>query len=454
MLTQHRHPAPGSTTTTRPTRQFRRTGILTLLALSLAACSGGGGSSTPPTVGSVIVQVTNSAGVPISGAGVALSAGGANPSDPNSDPNGEVTFQNAIAGPRVVSASKPGYFLATRDFNLAAGSVTKVTLILDSVTKATPVVLATHPTASSDGKSLTVDVDMAVLDENGTPWQTLTASDFEAYGAGGEGDYGTWVVDALGHSVTGYTAQVDRRTISFVAARSRPATATAVLLEQSAEMANFDPTGQRLKAVNRFFESITPPDTVTLGTYQGIANSPVLKTYGGFTSDGASLATTVSGLAGQEQGGNPLETAVAEMIQFAGSNAAAGPIEAQRAVVVLTSSFPGYPTNHNRQAFLEAVDTGQIPVVIIGRDWSDAEAWITARTGGAFVLAQYPEQLPVVFRSLGEIVGRSLAFNRVRIVLDAGKAGVFVAGSTVTVLMSVDVGPQTELKWIPVAVRI
>jgi hypothetical protein len=142
------------------------------------------------------------------------------------------------------------------------------------------------------------------------------------------------------------------------------------------------------------------------------------------------------------------------MIKFAAANAAAGPIETQPAVVVLTSSFPGYPTIPDRQAFLEVVDTGQIPVVIIGRDWSDAEPWITARTGGAFVLAQYPEQLPVVFRSLGEIVGRSLAFNRVRIVLDAPKAGVFVAGSTVTVLMSVDVGPQTELKWIPVAVRI
>ena len=55
---------------------------------------------------------------------------------------------------------------------------TDVTLILEHVTEATPVVLGSRALAASDGRSLTVDVDLAVLDENGRAIPTLTAAEF------------------------------------------------------------------------------------------------------------------------------------------------------------------------------------------------------------------------------------------------------------------------------------
>ncbi len=106
MLTRYRDPAPAPTT--RPTIRFIRTAFLTVIALSIAACgSGGGDSSKPPAVGIVIVKVANSAGTPISGAGVSLN-GSVTPSDPLTDANSEVEFKDTLAGEREASAARQG----------------------------------------------------------------------------------------------------------------------------------------------------------------------------------------------------------------------------------------------------------------------------------------------------------------------------------------------------------
>jgi hypothetical protein len=68
--------------------------------------------------------------------------------------------------------------------------------------------------------------------------------------------------------------------------------------------------------------------------------------------------------------------------------------------------------------------------------------------------AGYPTVAARAILNLGEIVGRSLACNRVRLVLDAGRPGVFVPGRRVTVQISVRVGPQTVVEGIPVAARL
>ena len=452
MLTRYRDPARAPAPTTRPTRGLVRTALLTAIVFSLAACSGGSGATPKASpLGTVVIKVTDSAGTPISGASVAINEPLVPPYYPNTDSNGALTLQEG-AGEYSVGAVYKGFRPARREFTVRAGSVTTVDLALEKVTKATPVVLATRSTASSDGKTLSVDVDMAVLDEYGAPWETLTAAEFSAHGLGlGYCEaYGFCLYDSDNRPV-GYVAQVDPRKFSLVPARSQPATAIAVLLDQSAEMAKFDPTRQRLKAVNAFFHGVTPPDVVMLGTYQGVTGKPVIQTYGGFTSDAASLADSVDALGGLEQGSNAVHSAILAMISFVGANPPAGSSELQRTVVAVTSGEPGLWYN---PASFSAVETSDVPVVTIGPYRSLVMVGrVTARSGGALVFADYPEQLAGVFRSLGAIVGRSLAFNRVHMVLDAGKPGVFMPGKIVDVVVSVRVGPQTAIEC-PVAVRI
>lgn len=419
-----------------------RIAFLVIVALTLAAC--GGGDSESPELGAVRLKVTTAAGAPIGGAHVNnLSA-----TPPVTDLNGEVTIKNLLPGEQRADVTKPGYFMATRSFEITSGAVKDVTIALERVTVATPVVLATHSVASNDGKTLTVDVDLALLDENGTSWETLTPSAFEVIG-GGICDNGTCGIDSQGREFH-YTARVDRSTFSFTPARSRPAIAAAVLLEQSAAMTSFDPTGQRLKAVNSFFESITSPDVVALGSYQRVAGRPVLQTYGGFTSDAKVFRTVIDAMSGQEQGSNPRGRAVADMIAFMDANPPAGPDDLQRAVVLVTQGQPKDSTDNE----LPSLAASRVSVVAISARLLYPDPGEYTKIGDAFVLAQDPEQLPVVFRALGSIVGRSLAHNRVRIVLDTTLSGAFAPGSRAMPMMSVRVSAQTVIGWLPITARL
>jgi hypothetical protein len=80
--------------------------------------------------------------------------------------------------------------------------------------------------------------------------------------------------------------------------------------------------------------------------------------------------------------------------------------------------------------------------------------WPSRSKQGANPDAGYATVTARAILNVGEIVGRSLACNRVRLVLDAGRPGVFVPGRHVTVQISVRVGPQTVVEGIPVAARL
>ncbi len=120
----------------RPTARLRPTALLTVIAVSLAACdSANRSAASPPTIGSapvatVIVKVTDPAGAPVRGATVALHAG-VNPADPISDDKGEVVFSDTLAGEREASAGRQGYLTTTQRFVAADGSVTTLNLVIE-----------------------------------------------------------------------------------------------------------------------------------------------------------------------------------------------------------------------------------------------------------------------------------------------------------------------------------
>jgi hypothetical protein len=363
------------------------------------------------------------------------------------DSNGEVTFHGLPAGDGSAVLWGSGYHGAGRRLTVADGSVTKVTVTLEHVTEATPVVLATHPVASNDGMNLTVDVDIAVLDENGRARETLTAADFALLGGC---DWGWCIVDANGTDTNRYyNARVIDATFQPLSTQVRPTIAAAILLDQSDYMAEFDRAGTRLQAVNGFLESVTSPDTVALGSFQGIAATPTLTTYGGFTSDAASLGAAVRALAGRERGTSPLHAALSEMIAFTAANTPAGSSTLQRSVIAVTSAWPTEECTtaatcwQAKRTVTAVAQASGVSVTAIGADGPAAE--LAARTQGAFVNVGDPAQLPVVFNALGSIVGRSLAYTRVRIELDSGQPGTFLPGRTVQGYLQLRIGPDTYL---------
>lgn len=455
------------------------------LTVVLSACGGATGGSpangpqpsqspglvSPPAagpgVGSVTVHVTTSAGTPLPGIEVVLN-GGFDGLIAVTDAAGYARFADLPASDAHASVWARGYHAADSRLVVTPDTDTDLTLILEQATAATPVVLGTHAVPASDGMSLTVDVDIAVLDENGRAIQTLTAAEFSV--SGSDCAFMWCVSDETGYPLLtgGYAANVAAAGFSWhsSAAPSSPPMSAALLLEQDSVMADFDPDRLRLGAVNAFLESVMPPGTVSPASYRGKPPEPVLTTYGPFTSDAAQFRAVIDGLAGQEAGQNPLYEALTDMLRFTAEHAPGGTDDPARALVLVAGggSWPddgclvGWTCAHEaRLAVATSARALGFPIVAIGG--SEPAADIAARTGGAFVAVNDPLQYRVVLGSLGPVVGRTLDYNRVRIVLDSGAVygpldePVFASGHTVWAFMSVRVGPSTSI-WFPVVIPI
>ena len=160
-----------------------------------------------PAVGSVTVEVKTASGMPVPGVGVTLN-GGFDGEAADSDDTGRAHFDKIPAGPASVDTYAPGYHAAARRITVSLPA-TEITLILEPARKATPVVLGTHATPALDGMSVVVDVDVAVLGEDGQSIPTLRASDFSAFSS--DCGFNWCVMDAAGRQLPsgGYYAHVD-----------------------------------------------------------------------------------------------------------------------------------------------------------------------------------------------------------------------------------------------------
>jgi hypothetical protein len=182
---------------------------------------------------------------------------------------------------------------------------------------------------------------------------------------------------------------------------------------------------------------------VALGTYAGVPDAPATTIYGGFTSDTADLRAVVDSLGGKESGFGSVYSAVKDMIAFTAANTAAGSSELQRSVVVVTNTWGSGGNCGAGTECRAAVDTSSaagIPVVAIA-ERDSAAIDVAAHSGGAYALLEDPAQLAPVLRALDSIVGHSLAHNRVRFQLEAGRPGVFVTGGTVYGLLGINGSP-------------
>ena len=476
-MTRHAHPLIGLYPSHPRARRCLHFGvILGCIAMGLSACGGGSSSapnSSPPEVpvadlgrGDVTVRVTSESGTPIKGAEVDLN-GNFDGRTAKTAVDGRVRFSNVPAGEATISAFARGFVLAGLPFVVERDEKTELSVALVRAAKATPVVLATHAVPSEDALKLTVDVDLAVLGEDGLAISTLVATDFSARSS--DCAFMWCVMDAQGAPLLsgGYSAHVDAARFGWHDAPSGPpsASATALLLEQSAPLSGFDPEKRHLAAVNAFLGLLTAPDSVLLASYGGPSQSEVLTTYGPFTSDGALFHDAVEALSSDDGALNPLYAGLDGMLSWTATQAIGG--TAGHKTIVLVSGGWSWPDDDcaanwtcphaSRVAIAEKSRALGIPVVAIGG--KEPAADIAARTGGSSVMISDPEQYAVVLGNLQAIVMRRVGFNRVRLVLDAGAVygsqaeRTFESGNTVWTYVGVRVASGSNLL-IPVVIPI
>jgi hypothetical protein len=426
-----------------PSSRAAWSGLLGGAVLALSACGSSGPSPSDSAAvrdgGPVTIHVTTSSGAPLADVEVDLN-GGFDGRGARTDESGRVRFEDIPEGEATASTFASGFHTAGIRFLVAPEVNTDVTLIVEHVTEATPVVLGSRAVAAIDGRSLIVDVDLAVLDENGVAIPTLTAADVQMpprdcawYPCGYDADFGP---------MDGYSVRADYEAFRWhvSSAGPTPPMAIGLLLEQSADMGGYDPARLRLPAVKAFLEAILPPHTVSLATYRGTGTGVELTSHGPFTSDGAQFADAVDALAGQEAGSNPLFCAVSDMLSLTANQAPNGPDDPSPTVVVVTSGSSASDACSQQAA--PSIDG--IPVVTIGGGESGAA--LAAGSGGSFVVVYQPLQIEVALRNLAPIVGRTLDSNQLRFVLTPAGGLLFRPGrQTIWAYLTVRIGPHTSI---------
>ena len=205
---------------------------------------------------SVTIHVTTSAGTPVPGVGIALN-GGFDGRVADTDATGSVRFDDIPTGDEANATSyAAGFHAAHTRFLVTVDADTDVTLILEHVTEATPVVLGSRAVAASDGRSLTVDLDLAVLGEDGRAIPTFTAADFTMLDSDCAFRPCGIDVDSGSLPMGGYRVLADDEAFGWQRSSDQPVPpmTVALLLEQSAAMAEYDPQRLRLPAVSAFLD--------------------------------------------------------------------------------------------------------------------------------------------------------------------------------------------------------
>ncbi len=443
--------------------------VLGCIALGLSACGGGSEPPPPPTdakLGAVTVRVITESGMPIPNVGVSLN-GGFDGRSADTDTDGRVQFSGIPVGEAQVDTFARGFYDVSHHFVVEHDTTTELSLALVRAAEATPVVLATHAVPSEDARMLTVDVDLAVLGEDGLAISTLTAADFSVRSS--DCAFVWCVMDARGAPLPsgGYVAHVDADEFTWhEESTGLPSpSATALLLEQSAPQISFDPDMRRRAAINAFLDLLTAPNSVSVASYHGTPQEAVLTTYGPFTSDGALFHDDVDALSDDDGNLNPLYAGLDGMLSWTATQATGG--TADHKSVVLVSGGWNWPDDDctvnwtcphsSRVAIAEKSRALGIPIVVIGG--SEPAADIAARSGGASVVISDPEQYGVALRNLQAIVAKRVGFNRVRLVLDAGAVygsqavRTFESGHTVWAYTTVRITSDTGIL-IPVVIPI
>jgi hypothetical protein len=438
---------------------FHRLAPLACGLLLLLGCGGGGGSgpSIPPVSGNPSASVsakdllvTDINGVPIAGAVVTVTIDGATYEE-TTGADGVAHFTGLRPGEWSVDVSAGGFESMAWGSDLDTSSARRATVVLHAAgawAVGRAIVLGTDMVdRASDGSAMTFSVDVAVIDANSEPIETLTSADFSLdyidCGWGGPRDCAS---DADGNATPNWSPPGDALAFALHPAQARHPYVLAVLAERSTEVTDWS---ERAPALRSFFAEIGGNDVASLSSVETLSGRAKLTTLGPFTSDGSSYFAAIDELA--RPAGDPpellesIETSIGRVADAEGF----GLPDAERTLLVLSSQWT--TVAHVDAVTAAAREAGVRVSTATGGSYGLPE--MAARTGGFAVEIGDSRALGMIFRALDRVLGGSMPHYRMQFRLE-GVAGTFVAGGNARLWLRIGVPAVTPNRGVVAQVNV
>lgn len=434
--------------------------VLAALVLTLAACGGGGsGSDAPPVRGVVAVTVTDSYGVPVSGA---IVSGPLNTATTGAQ-GLALVLTDTPGATASVTISRDTFVDRSVVVTSKPGPVSEVSVGIDRLTAAAGGSLSSRsgvaPTVDGAGQQMTFEIELVVVGGDSQPIESLTQADFTLRPCMPD------AANGLFDCVRGSTAGDD---VAFAPTAARPEAmtlvpgaatrpfATALVLDQSGSIAQTDPTGARLFAAKAFLGGLGTQDQALLAAFAGAPGATIpsapLTVYGPFReqSQAASYNATLDTLAPLVGGNTPLYGALdAVRQQWLGT--AQLPAGMGKAMVVFTDgadtscATPRACQLRREQTILGArQDEVRIfPIGLSGGADIAALGELANQTGGALLYADNAAQLVPLYGSVGRLMSLSLTSYRLRWTVRTETPGGLRSGQALLGRVQVTAGGST-----------
>ena len=433
----------------------------TAACLALAACGGGGGggTSSPEPFGLVKITAVDSFGGAIAGATITGPQG----SSKTDAQGGALVVIGAPGSSATLTLSRATFADQSIPVSSTAGKINEVSVTLNRVTSAAGGSLSSRsgvaPTVSANGRQLTFEVELVVVDGNSQAIENLSAANFVLRTC--TPDTIDSVVDCVrggsaGADVAYTPVQAAPDALGLIPGRPAQAYAAGLLLDQSGSILQSDPTGARLFSTKSFLNGLGSDDRALLAAFAGgsVALIPTvpLTVYGSFRdrTSAPGYFPVLDGLTSLVGGDTPLYQSLDTMRQRMVS-ATELPTGQAKAVVVFTDGADtrcgtADSCRSTRAQSILAANQAQVRIFTIGlsKDIDVAAlSELANQTGGAFLYADSAEQLIPLYGSVGKLLSLSLSTYRLRWTVQAAAAGAFHPGDALVGRVQVNAGSST-----------
>ena len=360
---------------------------------------------------------------------------------------GDVVLRDIVAGPAKVTAGARGLYESEPvTVQVAADQDNRLDVMLQPRNAATAALLGARTVSkSADGSRVVLEVDIAVIDERGQPMLGLTAADVSMPQWYCGFDAAHFCIRGPNGGSAGHWQSTTGRPDSFelVIAPARHLFAAGLLIDQGDRIAESLADPARVEGLTEFLGSFVGANSIALAEYSTRSDAPILRTHGGFVSDGRMLLPAISGLAQRIGGASPTVLATSLMLEFVQQQSPDQPA----ALVVIGGGweFDEYATQGEFDVMLHSAAT---PITTIG--FGDLYAAISAAqvaqaTGGASVRVNFPAQYRTALRGLEQLLAGAMPFYRMRFSVDVVPAGSAVPGSILFTSVRVEVTERDDL---------
>lgn len=416
-----------------------------LCILAVAGCGGSSEGAADPgalpvgarTTVAVDVIVIDVIGDPIAGADVTIATGTVQQKG-TTDADGFVTFANQPIGDVTLDVMADGFEPLSYGTLLSSDSSNRHVVALNATghwAVGRAIVLGTDMVdLASDGSSMTLSVDVAVIDQDSQAIETLTSDNFVVVNVDcGWGGPRECASDADGNASGdgNFWPLGGAQAFGLQPPAGRHPYLVGVLAERSTAVSDWD---ERTPALKTFFSMLGGNDSAALASVQTEAGFSTLTVLGPYTSDGSAFFDFIDQLAlpaGQVPG---LQDSLLEWIRQATEAGAGAMPGTDLQVLVMATPEMSIPEINEAVDFARA---SGVRISTVGQS-NYGLSEMAVRTGGFVTGVEDRRQLGMLFGAMDSLLAGTLSYYRMQFRIQ-GIRQTFVSGGNAKVLLNVQV---------------